>query len=247
MGTTELIEKGKQMLEAGKADEARSYFQELLGQPDQSAQAHLWLGRMDMMAFDPESGLRHVDEALRQDPTSAEGMAVKAIYHIIREDHSQALQLLETARAMDPLLAMIYPNLSICYRQLKRIPEALSAAQKGVEMAPKDSAAHFALAQSLGAAGRLQESVDEAIATLNLNPMHLMAYVYLGTIYQQTGHVEELVKLYNEGLRVNPLAIALREKLVEIYMKRRNYVAALEHVQILANQARMMTPQPSVQ
>src|SRR5689334_17841684 len=141
MTTSEVIEKGKKLLEAGKADEARSYFQELLAQPDQSAQAHLWLGRMDMMAFDPESGLRHVDEALRQDPTSAEGLAVKAIYHIIRDEHTQALHLLETSRAMDPSLAMIYPNLSICYRLLHRIPEALAAAQKGVEMTPNDSAA----------------------------------------------------------------------------------------------------------
>ncbi|MBI1790251.1 MAG: tetratricopeptide repeat protein [Acidobacteria bacterium] len=235
-GTPRAIKRGKELVEEARFDEAREYFQQLRSQREHYVEATVWLGRLALMGDQSEEGIRYLEEALRLKPDHAEALALKGAYYLQREQYPEAIGLLEAARKANSRLAMVYGNLAACYRNLERHPEALEAAQKAVKLEPKSAQHRYELTQALALEGRLKEAIDEALETLRINPLHLRAYIFLGTLYRQAGESGAVIELYKEGLRHNPTAYVLREQLVDLYLEKKDPQAALEHAQALTEQ-----------
>lgn len=231
-----IIEKGKDLIEQGEYSKAQGYFGALLEHSERNLPAHLWLARLNFMEGKPDSALQHIKAAEAINPRDNETKALKGLYYVQAEKYPEALGLLESVAGAEPGLAFNFINLSTAYRELDRIPEAIEAGRKGVQLNPKDPAAHFALSQALAVDGRIEDAIHDALEALKLNPSHLMAYVFLGTLYRQAGQTDTVIELYKECLRHVPEADPIREELVELLFAGKDDVAALEHATILAEQ-----------
>ncbi|MCI0447272.1 tetratricopeptide repeat protein, partial [bacterium] len=161
--------------------------------------------------------------------------ALKGLYYVQSEKYPEALKILESVDGSLPGLAFNYANLSTAYRELDRIDEATEAGTKAVQLSPKDPAAHFALSQALAVDGKIEDAIYEALETLKLNPSHLMAYVFLGTLYRQAGQTDAVIELYMECLRHVPEADPIGDELVELLIAKGDFAAALEHARVLAD------------
>ncbi len=230
----QIIEKGKELIEKGQFQKAQEYFNALLEKPEQRLPAHRWLARLNFIERNPEGALQQVQAAEAIDPQDNETKALKGLYYVESESYPEALKVLESVDSSQPGLAFNYANLSTTYRELDRIDEAIEAGTKAVQFSPRDPAAHFALSQALAVDGKIEDAIYEALETLKLNPSHLMAYSFLGTLYRQAGQTDIVIELYLECLRHVPEADPIREEVVELLSAKNDYAAALEHARILA-------------
>jgi tetratricopeptide (TPR) repeat protein len=230
---TKEIQRGKELVESGSRDEARQYFGTLLTDDANREEAQVWLARLALMAKEPETALEIIEVVLKQNSKQAEALALKGACHMQREEWGKAIGPLEQAKAADPGLAMTYQNLAASYRATDRPAEALEAARKAVSLQPKSYGARFELTHCLAVNGLLDEASNEGVETLNLNPYHIGAYIFLGSLWGQRGEVEAVIDLYKEGLSHNPEAYPLREQLVDLYLLTKNPEAAYEHAEVL--------------
>jgi tetratricopeptide (TPR) repeat protein len=230
----QMIEKGKVLIERGEFQNAQRYFTSLLEQAEETHAARLWLARLNFMEGYPESALQQIQAAEALKPHDNETKALKGLYYLQSGKYREALELLESVAGSEPGLAFNYINLSNVYLELDRISEAMEMGRKAVQLNPTDPAAHFALSQALAVDGKLEDAIYEALETLKLNPMHLMAYVFLGSLYRQAGLTDTVIELYQECLRHVPGADPIREELVELLFAKNESAAARDHVAILA-------------
>jgi tetratricopeptide (TPR) repeat protein len=203
-----VIEKGKHFIEQGEFQKADEYFNALLEQSEQTFAARLWLARLNFIAGNRDGALQQIQAAEAINPNDSEMKALKGAYYVELEKYSEALPLLESVDASLPDLAFNYTNLANTYRELDRIDEAIEAGTKAVESTPNDASAHFALSQALAVDGKIEDSIYEALETLKLNPKHLMAYIFIGSLYRQAGQTETAMDIYMECVRNLPEAAA---------------------------------------
>src|SRR4051794_19002491 len=92
------VQQGKELVEQCRFDEARQHFQDLSAKADYHLEAEVWLGRLDLMMFQLDTALAHLDSVLEIQPNHAEALALKAACHMESEEYEEAVRLLETAR-----------------------------------------------------------------------------------------------------------------------------------------------------
>ena len=77
---------------------------------------------------------------------------------------------------------------------------------------PRDAGAHFNLALAYGATGNADE-IPEYRRTLDIDPDYVLAYLNWGGALYAKGQYEDAIKIYREGIDVNPLFASLHYSL----------------------------------
>jgi predicted CXXCH cytochrome family protein len=80
------------------------------------------------------------------------------------------------------------------------------------QLYPQDAGAHFNLALAYGALGNADE-IPEYKRTLEIDPDYVLAYLNWGAALYTKGQYEEAIKIYREGIDVNPLYASLHYSL----------------------------------
>ena len=77
---------------------------------------------------------------------------------------------------------------------------------------PQDAGAHFNLALAYGATGNTEE-IPEYRRTIEIDPDYVLAYLNWGAALYEKGQYEDAIKVYREGIDVNPLFASLHYSL----------------------------------
>src|SRR5262249_21334802 len=99
--------------------------------------------------------------------TPARRDLLQARLHMLKEEWSQAAQLLDRVRAMTkPLPSLLFPwktelLLGACFEKLGNADQALAVYQEAVKKDPLSQAARLRLAETYAALDRLEKAVDE--------------------------------------------------------------------------------------
>jgi len=80
------------------------------------------------------------------------------------------------------------------------------------QLYPQDAGAHFNLALAYGALGNAGE-IPEYKRTLEIDPDYVLAYLNWGAALYTKGQYEDAIKIYREGIDVNPLYASLHYSL----------------------------------
>ena len=81
-----------------------------------------------------------------------------------------------------------------------------------VRLYPRDAGAHFNLAIAYGVLGNAEE-IPEYKRTLEIDPDYVLAYLNWGGALYAKGQYEEAIKIYRQGIDVNPLYASLHYSL----------------------------------
>jgi predicted CXXCH cytochrome family protein len=81
-----------------------------------------------------------------------------------------------------------------------------------VRLYPRDAGAHFNLALAYGALGNAEE-IPEYKRTLEIDPDYVLAYLNWGGALYAKGQYAEAIKIYRQGIDVNPLYASLHYSL----------------------------------
>jgi tetratricopeptide (TPR) repeat protein len=125
-------------------------------------------------------------------------------------EHLEALGYLDTQSPQGDR------NLAALYFEAGRYAEAADAYEKLVEQNPKDANLRASLAGALGALGRLDDSLEQINAAIEMDPINPEAYHNRGVIYERQERIEMAVKEYETALRYNPQYEPSRQALVRL-------------------------------
>ena len=232
--STELINKGKELMEKAQFTAAEQKFREALKADLRSIEAMLWLTRLALMKGDRQAAHRLVDEALKVKPDHAEAIALRGVIAMTGEKFDEAVANLEMAKTINPDLEMIYYNLARTYRKLGKLDLAENAARRAIELNPKNFQAHGELSNILYRNGRRGDAIRHMAEAIRINPLFLKGYVVLGEAFKLAGKGDTAIRIYRRGLKHNPLAHVLRQELCGLYALKGDFKRAYREAAELA-------------
>lgn len=221
-----LLAVGNEQMRKLQFAEAEKSFRKAIELDSRSADALAALARLALMKKESEKARELLDRALSFHPHNALALAVKGIYFMDAEDFDQAIEVLERAKSSDPKLQMAYFNLGTSYSEIGQFEKAEQAFRTLVEMDPKHFEAHSQLSHVQLQTGRMEEGIRSMLRAIRINPLFIKGYLILGSLYENAGKGELMLRLYRHGLKHNPGALPLRERLCALYALKLDFLAA---------------------
>jgi tetratricopeptide (TPR) repeat protein len=134
-----LTEQGKSLFESD-SDAAAQRFNAAVAADPQSFDAHFYLGKIYTRKSDPEAALREYQEAIRINPKSADAQFNLGFVYFSQKRYEDARRQYEKVVDLKPpYLADVFYNLSACYEQMKRKPEAVATLRRGLQAVPNSA------------------------------------------------------------------------------------------------------------
>lgn len=212
------IQEGKSLLEALRLSEAREHFTALTKANEGDTLAWVWLGRASLMEGDAEGSRKALEAALVLEPEQAEAIALLGLHALQKGDREGAIARFERATSLTPDLAMAHSNLATCYRESQQLAQAEASIVQALSIEPEEARHHFEHTLVLALQERVEESIYAGIRTLECNPLHINARLFLCEIYDSSGRRELAMRLLQEGLEHNPAAFPLKARLVRLFL-----------------------------
>jgi TolB-like protein len=135
------------------------------------------------------------------------------MYRFNRDDNTLARQFFETALRLDPTFSRPYAGLSFTHFQNAflgwgerehEIEQAYGAASRGLMADEQDPAAHWAMGRALWLRGRVDESLTELDASVELSPNFALGHYTLAFIHAQSGDAHAAIRFADHSRTLSP-------------------------------------------
>ncbi len=217
------VEQALALHNAGRLDEARELYRQVLAVDPANAQALELLGTVECQTGQFEAGVRLFEQslALKPDQPDVQYNRGLALQYLKRPDEAVASfdQVLQ-ARP-DHLQAWFARGNTL--QSLRQFEGAAASYDKAVALRPDFAEAHSNRAYALHCLNRLDEAVAGYRRALQLQPALVEAHVHLGTALHQLGRFADALASYDTALRLNP-------KHAEAWFNRGNALWALKQI-----------------
>jgi len=137
-----------------------------------------------------------------------------------KESMRLAVEAIQKALTLDESDHRIHIVLSNLYIMQGKNDEAISSAQRALELCPGGSLAHAVLGTALRFACRFSEAVQFREQAIKLDPFPTaLEFRNLAVAYSKVGRYEDAIAEYKKALHINPNDWAVHYGLVEAYAK----------------------------
>ncbi len=127
-------------------------------------------------------------------------------------DRQQATAKLIEALKVDPQLLRALTYLGVTYAEAGNPQVGAGVLSAALRLYPQDAGAHFNLGIADGTLGKSEE-IDEYKRALAIDPDYVPAYLNWGGALFLKGQYDEAIKIYREGINVDPLEASLHYSL----------------------------------
>jgi len=150
-----------------------------------------------------EEAFRHLDLALKANPSLAIGYYHRAWFHVLFGRWTEAIEDHKRARELDPFNPLHTAWLGELYRCVGRLDEAEEEALKSIQMAPRFPPGYFVLGLVYQDRGMYDKAIGAMQKAAEASPAWRWA---LGSAYIKAGRAEEARKLLDElnKLKLDP-------------------------------------------
>jgi tetratricopeptide (TPR) repeat protein len=193
--------------QAGRLDEARSLYRDVLARSPRHADANNLMGLLCIQAGEPVRAMRHIRRALDAEPGNAQSHYNLGIAFKDQERWPEAADAFAQAVQLDEDNSDYQASLGNALRLAGRPGEAVQVLERGLRKATGNRSLklNLALAQNdLGA--RLVRTGDPAqalrhfIRAVELEPRHAQAQLNLGLTLEQIGELERAAQHYRAAI-----------------------------------------------
>lgn len=225
--------KGSELLQSGKAAEARDVFESILNSDPASAEAQSGeVAASERLALDArQSG--QMDDALR-DLLRAQGFASKdprLLYDLgiledemrLYHDADQTLELLIQLSPADPQAIYAIARVKMDLGQLSPAEEKMQAYLK---LRPDDASAHYGLGRIYQLGLQYDKARAEFQRSIELQPVQTEAYYQLGDIALGQGAFDEAIRYFSKTLARDPKHGGALAGTGQAYFKQQQYAQA---------------------
>lgn len=229
---------GNLMSEAGRANEAMTYFERALKLNPNHARSHLSYGLILSKMGRTDEAILHYQKALEQRPDLAEahnnlGTSFAKLGRVdeARAHFSRALEI-------DPTYGDAHFNFGFLLASLGRTDEAVAHYLKALEIRPDDGGAHFNLALAFASGGRGVEAKAHFQKALELDPNNTETLNNLGILSAEMGRTDEAIAYYRKALERHPDAIVPLQNLAIVLVAKGQQDDAISIVRMALASAR---------
>jgi tetratricopeptide (TPR) repeat protein len=127
-----------------------------------------------------------------------------AIGHLQNQRYDQALVLFQVITNINPYNDSAFRGLALSYANLSEIEKAVSAAERMINLKPDDPSYYALLADLLGSANRIDESIEYYKKAIEIQPVP-MYFVNLGSFYKMNEQYVEADESYRKSLELDSL------------------------------------------
>lgn len=174
-GIADLLQRGLQLHQAGRAAEAAPLYEQVLAlDPKQPAANHL-LGVVRLGEGRVDDAIRLIARAVAADGSNAQYLGNLGVAFNTAELHRDALEALRRAVALKPDFAEAHTNMGTALRGLRRFDEAADAHRTAIRLKPEQAGFRFNLGNTLEDAGEWHEAEASYREAIRLRPAHVGA------------------------------------------------------------------------
>jgi tetratricopeptide (TPR) repeat protein len=146
------LDKGIEFYNNGGLDNYKKgaeHFEKAIAIDPKYSMAYLYLGRVQNALFEDEKAEASLKKAIELDPDYQEARAQYAAALLDTGNLDEAVRQLNVVTRREPERGMAWYLLSQAYYRKQDFPDGKTAAEKAVEITPKNAEAHFWLAECL--------------------------------------------------------------------------------------------------
>ena len=167
------------------------------------ASAYGNLGRTQDAEKYVKLAMAHVDRM-----TERERYRVRGLYYFATSNYPKCIEEYGELLKRFPADDSAWANIAACYLSVRRIPEAVTAAQRAVEIVPKGAVQRVVLSFYSSYNGDFATGEREAQTALKLNPSS-QAYLALAEAQQGLGQMAQAAETYHSMEKIDPLGASL--------------------------------------
>lgn len=230
-----MLESALKHHQAGRLDEARRAYDEILAQEPNNFVAIHFRGVIALQEGDAQAAIKQIKRSLAIQPKYAE-----AHYHMGRaqqkiDQPEEAIRSYKEAIAIKADYVLAFVHLGDCYHRLGRLDEAVASYRQAIRVLPEFPLAHNNLGIALMTQGHLDEALASHKTALELQPDYADAQLCIGNVYMTQGLLEKAEQSFRKTVEIQPahadahnnLGIVLQE-LGQVDAAREQYVRAIE-------------------
>jgi len=199
-----------EQLLAGNSEEAIRFFSNAIALDPNFARAYGGmasaygnLGRTQDAEKYVKLAMEHVDRM-----TERERYRVRGLYYFATSNYPKCIEEYGELVKRFPADDSAWANVSACYLSLRRIPEAVAAAQRAVKIVPRGVLQRVALSFDSSYSGDFVSGEREAQAALKLNPSS-QAYLALAEAQLGLGQMAQAAETYHKMEKIDALGASL--------------------------------------
>jgi serine/threonine protein kinase/tetratricopeptide (TPR) repeat protein len=147
--------------------------------------------------------MEHVDRM-----TERERYRVRGLYYFATSNYPKCIEEYGELVKRFPADDSAWANIAACYLSLRRIPEAVAAAQRAVEIVPKGAVQRAVLSFCSSYGGDFAAGEREAQTALKLNPSS-QAYLALAEAQLGLGQMAQAAETYHKMEKIDALGASL--------------------------------------
>jgi tetratricopeptide (TPR) repeat protein/predicted Ser/Thr protein kinase len=199
-----------EQLLAGKSEEAIGSFSNVIALDPNFARAYGGmasaygnLGRTQDAERYVKLAMEHVDRM-----TERERYRVRGLYYFATSNYPKCIEEYGELLKRFPADDSAWANIAACYLSVRRIPDAVVAAQRAVEIVPKGAIQRVVLSFYSSYAGDFTTGEREAQTALKLNPSS-QAYLALAEAQLGLGQIAQAAETYHKMEKMDGLGASL--------------------------------------
>jgi tetratricopeptide (TPR) repeat protein/uncharacterized caspase-like protein len=211
--TADFVNKGNDLLNTGRYEEAIEYFDKVPSTNPNYVEALGGKGRALFELGRYQEAISYYDEALAKDPNYDFALNNKGIALSFLGRWQEAIPYFDRALAIDPNYVNALSNKGGALMQLGRYQEAISYFDRALDLAPDYGFALEAKGDALAGLGRYQEAISYFDRALDIDSNDWRSLNGKGISLAGLGRYQEAISYYDKALTINPNAtIALDNK-----------------------------------
>lgn len=198
------LEKADHFVDIGRYDLAERELQTVLQSSPGNAAAHVLRGRIALKREDPEGAEEAAAEALRLDPSSLGGLAIRAAALQTSGRHRESEATFIEALRRFPRNAALWVAYGHLLFKTGHRAKAEAVARQALELDPESRGAHGLLGVVLSGGWRSKLGMRHGEKGIALAPGEDASHLMLGATYLRSGRPFRARRHLREALRLDP-------------------------------------------
>ncbi|HET6348851.1 MAG TPA: tetratricopeptide repeat protein [Candidatus Krumholzibacteria bacterium] len=229
---------GELLMRQGDYDEAASRLRHAIRVAPDDAAAQLHMGWLYLRTGRADESTQYFLHGLQLEPRSAYGHRGLGEAYLARKLPADALTEFQKVYSADSNDVNAMIGIGRCQIELGNHAAAESVLRRAVAHAPRNADARSWLGAALGARREYEESVSQYRMAIQLDAENAAAYLGLGSVLEQAGHLNEAEAALTAGLAHAPLDPRLRYRLGMVYIDMNDMERARISLETALDQAR---------
>lgn len=201
---SDLLMKAVALHQAGRLEDAKVIYRELLGKNPTDSHALHYLGLIALQLGNFSEAANLIEKAIKTDSRiPAFHCNLGNAYKELRQFDLAASAFLEAVK-LDPQFQIAYCNLGNTYLDQGILDEAINSYRKALTLNPGFTEALFGLGNALQEKGELEEAVRCYRQAVKIKPDYAKAYCNLGNCLQKQDQLDEAAACLRQALSISP-------------------------------------------